>query len=115
MLLTALRIVLVVSPILFYLDIFLPCFDCYDFEVRVRLRARLRSMRRVAGPQALWAVQGSGECVAWRCPNQLRSWSQAATLHEIGHLLGLGHPNLAGIERSSTCATGRTPCGPNRC
>jgi hypothetical protein len=61
---TAIRLVLLVTPWLFYAKIFLPCFECYDFE--------------------------------------------AAATHEVGHILGLGHPDVpaAGVEPT-------TPAGEN--
>lgn len=56
---TAIRVVLIVSPSLFYVNIFLPCWECYDFE--------------------------------------------AAALHEVGHILGLGHPDKATEEFCARC------------
>lgn len=53
----AVRLVALVTPVLFYRQIFMPCFECYDFE--------------------------------------------AAATHEVGHILGLGHPDLASIELSA--------------
>lgn len=68
---TACRLVLMITPTLFYLQIFTPCFDCYDFE--------------------------------------------AAATHEVGHLLGLGHPDQVGPDldsRSLTCTSQPELCGP---
>lgn len=58
---TSLRVVLIVSPSLFYVNIFLPCWECYDFE--------------------------------------------ASALHELGHILGLGHPDLVNQEQIERCAS----------
>ena len=64
---TALRFVLIVTPWLFYRQIYLPCWDCYDFE--------------------------------------------AAATHEVGHLLGLSHPDRAGMSMSSQCSSDPALCG----
>ena len=67
----SLRLVMLVTPIMFYLNIFLPCWDCYDFE--------------------------------------------SAAAHEVGHILGLGHPDRAGSERAASCFVNGVllpACGP---
>ena len=58
----AMRFIFIVTPWLFFRQIFVPCFDCYDFE--------------------------------------------AAATHEVGHLLGLSHPDRAGKELHAACTTG---------
>ena len=63
----ALRLILIVTPWLFWGNIFVPCFSCYDFE--------------------------------------------AAATHEVGHLLGLAHPDRAGMDLHESCASGAAQCG----
>ena len=63
---TACRFVLFVTPWLFYDQIFMPCFNCYDFE--------------------------------------------ASAMHEIGHILGLSHPDRASDSMLATCTP--SSCGP---
>lgn len=65
---TAVRFVLFVTPWLFYNQIFLPCFSCYDFE--------------------------------------------ASAMHEIGHILGLSHPDMAAASTSYVSGCTAATCGP---
>ena len=61
---TMLRLILLVAPPIFFQLIFLPCFECYDFE--------------------------------------------AAATHEVGHVLGLSHPDT--VADSACCGN---PAGQN--
>lgn len=65
---TAVRFVLCLTPYLFYRQIFLPCFNCYDFE--------------------------------------------ASAIHEIGHILGLSHPDQPNGPTAAACSSQPQQCGP---
>ena len=108
------RIVLLVAPPAFYLQILMPCWECYDFEVseagwqaahgrRSRSRSPLQSLltrpthRREPVPRVRVRVA---------CPPK----RQAAATHEIGHVLGLSHPdNVADSLCTHSAACSATP------
>ena len=75
----AVRSMLVVTPLMLYWKVLLPCWECFDFEVAAGMLTGGRS--RCLGKAA-------------PCANVLSSILVAA-VHEIGHLLGLSHPDAA--------------------
>lgn len=61
----SLRLIFIIAPPAFYVQIFMPCWECYDFE--------------------------------------------AAATHEVGHVLGLSHPDTVAVSLGSGTGYGSTP------
>lgn len=81
---TALRLVLLITPPIFFQLIFMPCWECFDFEAAVTHEVSVCADRTARSNE-------SDSCAA-ASPCRHDAYS----LCQIGHVLGLGHPDTVG-------------------